>query len=148
MLGDDADMAELVERDELEALHAELGTRPRVYYRNLHLWTTAFVAGSVADKETDDCVSASRRSSRSTADPRDATTTTTATSSRSRRSSRATAARSATPTTNNYGDFVVDRLEAGEDYVVTFHAEGYETATVPVTLDTSRTLATVFLQKV
>ena len=49
--------------------------------------------------------------------------------------------------TNNYGEFVVDRLEPGKDYVVTLHAEGYESATVPVTLDTSRTLATVFLHK-
>ncbi len=41
----------------------------------------------------------------------------------------------------------MDRLEPGAEYVVTLAGAGYKTATVPVTLDTSRTLATVFLEK-
>jgi Fe-S-cluster-containing dehydrogenase component len=123
VLGDDAEMAERIERDELETLHAELGTHPRVYYKNLHLWTTAFVAGNVADKDTDECASGV-----SAIVSLDGQTVGDA-------------------TTNNYGDFVVDRLEPGKEYVVTLKAEGYAPASVPVTLDTSRTLATVFLQK-
>ena len=33
--------------EELEVLQPELGTRPRVYYKNLHLMTKCFVGGSV-----------------------------------------------------------------------------------------------------
>ena len=50
-------------------------------------------------------------------------------------------------TTNNYGDFLVDRLEPGREYVVTLTAAGYTTATLRVSLDTSLTLETVFLEK-
>ena len=122
VLGDDAEMAELVERDELEALHAELGTRPRVYYKNLHLWTTAFVAGNVADKETDECAPASRRSP-------------------ARR-----------PHRRRCHDQQLRRLRgrpARARQGLRGHAAGrrLREASVPVTLDKSRTLATVFLQK-
>lgn len=43
----DEDMATRVKRDHLEVLQPELGTRPRVYYRNLHRYTHCFIGGSV-----------------------------------------------------------------------------------------------------
>jgi Fe-S-cluster-containing dehydrogenase component len=45
---EDAEMAGLAQAEGLAVLKPELGTRPRVYYKNLHLMTTCFVAASVA----------------------------------------------------------------------------------------------------
>ncbi|MGI9342164.1 MAG: 4Fe-4S dicluster domain-containing protein [Gammaproteobacteria bacterium] len=44
---EDAQMKRIAERDGLEVLQPELGTKPRVYYKNLHLITRCFVGGSV-----------------------------------------------------------------------------------------------------
>ena len=51
-------MAALAEKEQLEVLHPEYGTKPRVWYKNLHLYSTCFIAGTVVT-ETDgieDCV--------------------------------------------------------------------------------------------
>ena len=45
---DDAEMQRIKTAEGLEVLQPELNTRPRVYYKNLHLITKCFVAGSVA----------------------------------------------------------------------------------------------------
>jgi len=47
---EDADIELIKEQEGLEVLHPEYGSRPRVYYKNLHLMTTCFVAGSVVVK--------------------------------------------------------------------------------------------------
>ena len=47
---DDATMRRMQADEKLEVLQPELGTQPRVYYKNLHLMTQCFVAGSVAAK--------------------------------------------------------------------------------------------------
>jgi Fe-S-cluster-containing dehydrogenase component len=44
---EDAEMARIRAEEGLEVLQPGLGTRPRVYYRNLHLMTKCFVGGSV-----------------------------------------------------------------------------------------------------
>jgi Fe-S-cluster-containing dehydrogenase component len=44
---DDRKMERIVEEEGLEVLQPELETRPRVYYKNLHLMTKCFVGGSV-----------------------------------------------------------------------------------------------------
>jgi Fe-S-cluster-containing dehydrogenase component len=44
---EDSQMRELAAREGLEVLQPELGTRPRIYYKNLHLMTHCFVGGSV-----------------------------------------------------------------------------------------------------
>ena len=43
----DTEMQELVVTEELEVLQPELGTKPRVYYKNMHFFTKCFVGGSV-----------------------------------------------------------------------------------------------------
>lgn len=55
----DADMAARASSDELQVLKPELGTHPRIYYRNLHRYTHCFVAGSVMAKVSGapECVS-------------------------------------------------------------------------------------------
>ena len=45
---DDADMAAKAQAEGLERLKPELGTQPRVWYRNLWRYSTAFVGGSVS----------------------------------------------------------------------------------------------------
>ena len=44
---EDQEMQRIKEEESLEVLQPELGTRPRVYYKNLHLMTRCFVGGSV-----------------------------------------------------------------------------------------------------
>ncbi|RMF96946.1 MAG: oxidoreductase [Gammaproteobacteria bacterium] len=44
---EDDEMQRIQEAEGLEVLQPELGTRPRVYYKNLHLMTKCFVGGSV-----------------------------------------------------------------------------------------------------
>ena len=44
---DDQEMQRIKEKEGLEVLRPELETKPRVYYKNLHLMTQCFVAGSV-----------------------------------------------------------------------------------------------------
>jgi Fe-S-cluster-containing dehydrogenase component len=43
----DVEMQALAEAEGLEVLQPELGTKPRIYYKNLHLMTQCFVGGSV-----------------------------------------------------------------------------------------------------
>jgi Fe-S-cluster-containing dehydrogenase component len=53
-----AEMGRIVESEGLSVLQPELGTRPRVYYRNLHRFTHCFVGGSVLARQSGvlDCV--------------------------------------------------------------------------------------------
>lgn len=52
------EMAEVVKREGLQTLQPELGTQPRVYYKNLHRYTHAFIAGSAVARSQGvlDCV--------------------------------------------------------------------------------------------
>ena len=45
---DDAEMQRMAKAEALETLKPELGTKPRVWYRNLWRYSTAFVAGSIS----------------------------------------------------------------------------------------------------
>jgi Fe-S-cluster-containing dehydrogenase component len=47
---EDQEMRRVKEQEDLEVLQPELGTKPRVYYKNLHLMTKCFVAGSAVAK--------------------------------------------------------------------------------------------------
>jgi Fe-S-cluster-containing dehydrogenase component len=47
---DEEAMAALADREALRPLHPELGTKPRVLYRNLHRALSAFIAGSVVQR--------------------------------------------------------------------------------------------------
>lgn len=46
---DAAEMQRLTETEELSVLQPELGTRPRVHYKNMHLITHCFVGGTVVE---------------------------------------------------------------------------------------------------
>ena len=85
----DEDMARIAHEDNLEVIRPELGTKPRVYYRNLWRYSKCFIGGSVAEEKQGvvDCVEgASVQLVRNGASV-------------------------AVTTTDNYGDFKFDQLE-------------------------------------
>lgn len=45
---EDSEMTKRAEAEGLEHFHPEFGTKPRVWYKNLHRYTTAFIGGSVS----------------------------------------------------------------------------------------------------
>jgi len=47
VLAEDSDMQKRVDEENMEVLHPEHGTKPRVYYKNLNLFTKCFIGGSV-----------------------------------------------------------------------------------------------------
>jgi len=55
---EDDEMKTIAAREQLDVLKPELGTRPRVWYKNLHLMTKAFVGGTIATMHdgVEDCV--------------------------------------------------------------------------------------------
>ena len=55
VLADDAEMAKRAAAEGLQAFRPELGTQPRVYYKNLYRWEKVFVSAGVAFKDTDEC---------------------------------------------------------------------------------------------
>jgi Fe-S-cluster-containing dehydrogenase component len=120
----DEEMAEVAASEGLEVYRAELGTAPRVYYKDLHRWTKVFVAGSAYFADTGECaegcgVTVSQEG--------------------------AVVARVAT---NNFGDFLVDRLEPGAEYTVAVEAAGYRPVEIEATPGAAGlTLPAVALQK-
>jgi Fe-S-cluster-containing dehydrogenase component len=55
----DSEMAQLAREQELEVIKPELGTKPRVYYKNLWRFSKCFIGGSVSTQAKDgtiDCV--------------------------------------------------------------------------------------------
>jgi Fe-S-cluster-containing dehydrogenase component len=58
VLIEDAEMQKKAEEEDLEVLHSEYGTKPRVYYKNLSLYSKCFIGGSViADIDSvEECV--------------------------------------------------------------------------------------------
>jgi hypothetical protein len=90
-------MAKLAAEQGLETIKPELGTKPRVYYKNMWRYSTCFIAGSVSVQVNGvvDCVEgASVRLLKN-------------------------GAKVAESATDNYGDFKFDRLnENSGDYVV------------------------------
>ncbi len=45
---EDSEMAEMVKAEGLEVLQPELGTKPRIYYKNMFRYAKAFIGGSLA----------------------------------------------------------------------------------------------------
>jgi Fe-S-cluster-containing dehydrogenase component len=126
IMADDAQMAALTEAEGLRVYREELGTKPRVLYKNLHRWDKVFVAANVAHKDTDECAEGAKL------------TVTAA----------ATCARAGEAAANNYGDVRVDELEPGAEYEVSIEAAGYKPYATKVKLDESRNLGLVLLERI
>jgi hypothetical protein len=120
---EDEEMAALAREQQLEVLKPELGTRPRVYYRNLWRYTRCFIGGSVATEANGvvDCVEGA--TVRLVKD----------------------GATIATALTDNYGDFKFDRLDENSGrYSVVVSADG-RTRTVEAELGASTSLGEIRL---
>jgi hypothetical protein len=128
VLADDAQMAAVVETEGLEVLRPELGAKPRVYYKNLHLFEKAFVAGNVVYGDTDECAEGAAAVVTAGAGPGGAVV--------------------GEAVASNYGDFYVDRLEPGQQYTVTVSAPGYASVAQAVTLDASLNIGVLKLERV
>ena len=119
----DSEMEQLAAEQGLEAYQAELGTKPRVWYKNLYRWEKVFVAGSVAFADTDECAEGAR----------------------------VTVTQAGTVVgkalTDNYGQFLVHRLEPGGQYEVRVEAEGYKPYLSGVVVDKSLNLGLILLEK-
>jgi Fe-S-cluster-containing dehydrogenase component len=113
---EDEEMARMARDEGLEVLRPELGTRPRVYYRNLWRYSTCFIGGSVAAEAGGivDCVEGARvRLMKDGAVVAEAST-------------------------DNYGDFKFDRLpENSGRYAVEIEAAGRAKKTLEATLGQS-----------
>ena len=112
---EDDEMAALARQDGLEVMRPELGTKPRVYYRNLWRYTTCFIGGSIS-AEADgvvDCVEGARV--RLIQDGRPVAET----------------------LSDNYGDFKFDRLPAGSGSYVVEVSLGSRSKTVTAELGDS-----------
>ncbi len=123
VFADDEEMTARSAADGLVALKAELGTKPRVLYKNLHKWNTAFVAAGVAYKDTDECAEGAKV--------------------------RVTGADGsvAEGLANNYGEVVVDRLQPGCEYDVVVEAAGYKPYSTKIQLKDSTNLGIILLDK-
>ncbi len=110
---EDDEMARRAEAEGLEVLNPEYGTKPRVWYKNLWRYSTAFIGGSVSMEKNGivDCVEGA-----TVILSKDGATV-------------------AEATTDVYGDFKFDRLEENSGvYSVKIAAEGFAEKNVDVTL--------------
>ena len=123
---DDAALAARVADEGWETLHPEYGTRPRVFYRNLHRYVACFVGGTLVAQANgvDDCVAGAKVEV-----SKDGRVVASAMS-------------------DDFGEFKVDGL--GEDsgaHAVLVRANGYRDARTTVTLGASRYLGIVRLER-
>lgn len=121
---EDAEMAEIAAKEALEVLYPELGTKPRVYYRNLYRCTKCFIGGSVAIDRNGvvDCLAGAgvtlTRAGASLAEQR----------------------------SDGYGDFKFDRLDKDSGaYAIEISQPGHGKKMVEVQLGESQYLGTIYL---
>jgi Fe-S-cluster-containing dehydrogenase component len=120
----DSEMAQIVKQENLEVLHPEYKTLPRVYYRNLYRYLKCFIAGSVAFQRDGviDCADGAK-----------------VTLFRKSEKVSETAA-------DNYGDFKFDNLgENSGDYRLEIDFRTYSRKIVEVRLSTSQNVGTILL---
>jgi Fe-S-cluster-containing dehydrogenase component len=121
---EDDEMAKVACEQGLEIMKPELGTKPRVYYKNLWRYATCFIGGSVSMEANGvvDCVEgASVRLLKN-------------------------GAMTSEVATDNYGDFKFDRLnENSGDYLVEISATDRAKKTITVKLGTSINLGEIRL---
>jgi Fe-S-cluster-containing dehydrogenase component len=121
---DDAEMDRMAREEGLEAIRPELGTRPRVYYRNLWRYSACFIGGSVSAEQNGvvDCVEGAKVRLLKDGKP------------------------VAETASDNYGDFKFDRLgEKSGVYTVEIESAGRPRKTVEAKLGESVNLGEIRL---
>jgi Fe-S-cluster-containing dehydrogenase component len=119
------EMERIAANEGLQTFHPELGTRPRVFYRNLYRFTKCFIGGSAVIRINDreECAEG---------------VTATLLDSKGKEASQCM--------TDNYGDFKFDSLETKDgQYTIRFSLGGYETMTVVVDLKESTYIGVIAL---
>jgi len=121
----DEAMTERARREKLEVLRPELGTKPRVWYRNLARCTKAFIGGSVVGKldGSRECLAGARvsllRAQKTVAETQ----------------------------TDDFGDFRFDNLDPRSgSYAVEIAHAGFGKRQIPVELDDSACLGVIDLE--
>ena len=124
VLVDESEMEGLVDSEKLEVYHPEYQTGPRVYYKNLYRFTRCFIGGSVALKDVDECAEGAQVTLRD-----------------------GSGQTVGTATTNNYGDFKIDDLQADSgEYGLEVEYPGYQKQETKVDLKESVNVGSIFLQ--
>jgi nitrate reductase beta subunit len=121
---EDEEMARMAREQGLEVIEPQLGTRPRVYYRNLWRYAKCFIGGTLSVEKNGvlDCVEGA--SVRLVKDGRTVAET----------------------TSDNYGDFKFDRLDENSgSYIVEVSAAGRAPKTVEARLGASINLGEIRL---
>jgi Fe-S-cluster-containing dehydrogenase component len=121
---DDAQIEQIIKRENLEVLHPEYNTHPRVYYKNLHRFTKCFVAGDVAFKKDGlvDCAEGASVTLFKDTQKIDEVLT------------------------DNYGDFKFDNLEENSGkYTLEIASKKYKTQRIELDLTTSKNVGTILL---
>jgi Fe-S-cluster-containing dehydrogenase component len=130
-----SDVAKLVASKTAQPMNPEFGAKPNVYYINPKKY---FLAGSVADKATDECFEGA-----------DVTLTDIHGSPAAYEGGSQIPAGAQTKIkTNNYGDFEFEGLDIGKEYSLSIEAPGYTPIVMAsVTLDKDTYLGNLFLSK-
>ncbi len=122
---EDAQMKQIVTQENLEVLHPEYKTQPRVYYKNLYRYLKCFIGGDVAYKKDGivDCAEGARvtlfKDSQKISEV----------------------------STDNYGDFKFDNLEENSGrYTLEVVYKGYEKKITEVDLTASKSVGTILLK--
>jgi Fe-S-cluster-containing dehydrogenase component len=121
---EDDEMQRMARDEQLEVMRPELGTKPRVYYRNLWRYATCFIGGSVASETNGvvDCVEGAKL----------------------RLLKNGTCV--GETTSDNYGDFKFDRLDENSGrYIVEISTNDRAKKTIDVDLGVSASLGEIRL---
>jgi len=119
---EDSQMAETVKQEQLEVLHPEYKTQPRVYYKNLYRFTKCFIGGNVAFQKAGitDCAEGARVTLFKNS------------------------AKISEAVTDNYGDFKFDNLDENSGhYILEVIYQKYIKKTVDVDLTISKNIGTI-----
>jgi Fe-S-cluster-containing dehydrogenase component len=120
---EEAKINKMKKAEGLEVYRPELNSNPRVYYKNLYKYSRAFIAGSVALAEKDECAEGAKVTLIHGATKK-----------------------SEASVTNNYGDFKFDNLQENSGkYTIEIDLSGYKKQTKLVDLKTSINLGTILL---
>lgn len=121
---EDSEMLKIVASEQLEVLHPEYRTGPRVYYKNLYRFSRCFIGGSIASERNGivDCAGGAEVSLIKDSKKIGQTLT------------------------DNYGDFKFDNLEENSGrYVIEIFFKDYGKKVVEVDLKTSVSTGTIYL---
>lgn len=123
---DDTEMARLAHEQQLQVFKPELGSKPRVYYRNLHRYTKCFIGGTVAAELNGSLECVEGANIRLLKDDRGI----------------------GEATSDNFGDFRFDGLDEGSGrYAVQVSTNGGSTQTIEVELGASINVGEIRLQR-